>query len=210
MQPSVVSDILAVGEVPEPGHLEILAKAGFKSVINCQPDGEVERFAGSAALGAEAARHGLGYVYAPIVSRMPSEVELSVFQRALGQLAAPVYAFCYSGSRSAAAAAFVETGRSEPDAVVAAFAAAGFDIASLKPWLEDERKRRAPGDNGVSAANGGVVAGNGTRISAPGKGQEAPGSAMEAVPVAATAALSLQGIVVHARAAGSSGFAVAG
>ena len=197
MKPSVVSDILAVGEVPEPGHLEILAKAGFKSVINCQPDGEVERFAGSAALGAEAARHGLGYVYAPVVSRTPTEEELSVFQRALGQLPAPVYAFCYSGARSAAAAAFVETGKNEPDSIIADFAAAGFDIASLKPWLEDERKRRKAGLGKVSAE-------------AASAGSASNGSAAPAISGTAGTAIDLKSIIVHARAAGFSGFAVAG
>ncbi len=194
MKPSVVSDILAVGEVPSPEQLEILAKAGFKSVINCQPDGEVERFAPSAALKAEAARHGLGYVYAPIESRTPSDEELAALQQALGHLPSPVYAFCYSGARSAAAAAFLQTSTAEPEQIIKEYAVAGFDISGLKPWLDDERKRRAPGAANAGAALSSVA------------------PAMAPAPIAAPlpASLDLKGIVVLPRAAGFSGFAVAG
>ena len=200
MKPSVVSDILAVGEVPSPEQLEILAKAGFKSVINCQPDGEVERFATSAVLKAEATRQGLGYVYAPIVSRTPSDDELEVLQHALEHLPAPVYAFCYSGSRSAAAAAYLQTSTAEPDQIIREYADAGFDIGGLKPWLDDERKRRTGG-----VAKAGLASGRTAPL-----GSAGPAGSVSPVAVPLPAALALKGIVVHARAAGFSGFAVAG
>ena len=214
MQPIVVSDILAVGEVPGPGQLEILAKAGFKSVVNCQLDGEVDRFPGSAVLEADAKRQGLGYAYAPVVSRTPSEGELAVFQRALRTLPSPIYAFCYSGARAAAAAAFIETEAREPAAIISDFAEAGFDIASLKPWLEDERRRhKAP------AAMTRTIAGIGQNASASLDGEivgqvanqaPTPVATPAGPPAAMVAARELKSIVVHARAAGSSGFAVAG
>ena len=76
MNPIVVSDILAVGEVPSLEQVEILAKAGLKSILNNQRDGEVERLPGSAAFASEAAKHGLGYAYAPVASRTPTPEEL--------------------------------------------------------------------------------------------------------------------------------------
>lgn len=200
MQPIVVSDILAVGEVPTPEHLEILAKAGFKSVINSQPDGEVARFADSDAIGADAKRHGLGYIYAPIASRHPSHYELALFRQALKELPAPIYAFCYSGARSAAAAALVLAGQHEPDAIIRDFGAAGFDIAGLKPWLDDERKQRAPGGNGANGANGSA---HGSTTAAP----VAESNGTSARPVVVKTP-TVEGIIVHARAAGFSGFAV--
>ena len=227
MNPTVVSDILAVGEVPAPGQLEILAKAGFKSVINCQPDGEVDRFPGAEALDSDATGQGLRYAYAPIVSRTPSEPELALFQRALRTLPSPIYAFCYSGARAAAAAAFIETEVREPAAIIADFAEAGFDVSSLKPWLEDERLRHkapTPGngakvnsvaDNGTAAigmAANGVIA-KGIAATAGAVGPVAavePQAAPSAMPPAIAAARELQSIIVHARAAGASGFAVAG
>jgi sulfide:quinone oxidoreductase len=189
MKPVVVSDRLAVGEVPTPEQMEILAKAGFKSVINNQPDGEVDRLPGNAVLGEVARRCGLGYAHAPLASRTPNEGELAAFADALAQLPAPIYGFCYSGARSAAGCALLLTEALEPDAIIAQFAAADFDIAALRPWLEDERKRRAPGGRQTN-----------------GSGR---GPAVETRPPAAmTVPKPLEGIVVHARAMGNGGFAM--
>ena len=209
MKPIVVSDVLAVGEVPSPEQLDILAKAGFKSVINNQPDGEVERFASSDAMGADAKRLGLGYVYAPIGSRHPSHYELALFRQALKELPAPIYAFCYSGARSAAAAAFVLAGQHEPDAIIKDFGEAGFDISGLKPWLDDERKQRAPIGYSSALGNGNGPATPAAKIEtgAPAVGSHNGIGANGARPVVVKAPV-VQGIVVHARAAGFSGFAV--
>lgn len=185
MKPIVVSDILAVGEVPTPEQMEILAKAGFRSVINNQPDGEVDRLPGSAVLGEAARKCGLGYAHAPLASRTPGAAELAAFSEALARLPGPIYGFCYSGARSAAGCALLLTDTMEPDAIIAQFAAADFDISALRPWLEDERERRI--------ATGSKRAGNGV---------ETP------IPVTITAPHAIEGIVVHARAMGNGGFAM--
>ncbi len=189
MKPIVVSDILAVGEVPTPEQMEILAKAGFKSVINNQPDGEVDRLPGSAVLGDAARTYGLGYAHAPLASRTPSSVELAAFAEALTKLPAPIYGFCYSGARSAAGCALLLTEALEPEAIIAQFAAADFDITALRPWLEDERKRRVAGGKRAGSNGQSPVV-------------EAPSAA------AMTAPKALEGIVVHAKAMGNGGFAM--
>lgn len=199
MTPIVVSDVLAVGEFPTAEQLGILAKAGFKSIINNQPDGEVERFPGSASIAADAKRVGLGHAYAPITTRTPSSDELAAMAKALETLPAPIYAFDYSGARAAAAAAFLLTAVMEPDAIVAEFGQCGFDVSALKPWLVEERIRRAPpkGTGNGEAANGAGGIGH-AATPPPAQGQAANPNAAQAV----------QGIVVHARAAGFSGFAM--
>lgn len=190
MKPIVVSDILAVGEVPSPEQMEILAKAGFRSVINNQPDGEVERLPGDAVLAEAARACGLTYAYAPLASRTPDGVELAVYADALKRLPGPIYGFCYSGARSAAGCALLLTESMEPDAIVAQFAAADFDISALRPWLEDERARRGTASSRQASVHGGRVL-------------EQP-----QLPMAVTAPQALQGIVVHARAMGFGGFAM--
>lgn len=145
MRPAVVSDRLVVGELPGLEEIKALAEAGFKSIITNQPDGEIERVLASTAVGIEAVRHGLVHVYAPISSRTPSASELATFEQALGELPAPIYACCYSGARSAAAAAMLQTAMTDVDAIIAAFSIAGHDVAALRPWLEDERHRRRGG-----------------------------------------------------------------
>lgn len=201
MKPTVVSDILAVGEVPSAEEIEILAKAGFKSIINNQPDGEVERFAGSAAIAKEAARAGLAHAYAPITSRTPSPEELRAFETALATLPAPIYAFCYSGARSAAATAFLLAAEAEPDTVIREFEAAGYDIRSLEPWLIERNEHAKP----RAKANGG---GNGHWKGEAALQPATPANTPDRKIEPAAAALALQGIIVRARPRGAGGFAM--
>ena len=157
MKPVVVSDILAIGEFPTPDQIAILAKAGFRSLINNQPDGEVDRFPADAALAATAAKAGLKHAYAPLSSRTPEGEELAGYGEALKAMPAPVYAFCYSGARSAAGAALLMVASQPVEDILSRFEGTGYDLAGLRPWLEDARaiataaKPAAPEDGIVAA-----------------------------------------------------------
>lgn len=192
MKPIVLSDVLAVGEYPTPEHIDILAKAGFKSLINNQPDGEVDRFAGSAVLAAKAKAAGLAYAYAPLSSRTPTPEELAVYAAALKALPAPIYAFCYSGARSAAGCALLLAVTEEPAQILADFRAAGYEIDSLKPWLED--------------AHGGLPK-PADRSAAPAATVVTPPPASALPPAHVVAAAKPEGIVVYPRARRYGGYA---
>lgn len=153
MKPIVVSEILAVGEFPTGEQIAILAKAGFRSIVNNQPDGEVGRFPADAMLSAAAAASGLAYAYAPLSSRTPDNLELDRYRKALAALPAPVYAFCYSGARSAAGAALLMAATVPVAEVLARFEGTGHDMASLRPWLVD-----AAGSGGNPPQSGTTVA----------------------------------------------------
>lgn len=150
MKPVVLTDVLAVGEFPTLEQVEILAKAGFRSIVNTQPDGEVARFEPDAEVAAEAGRHGLAHAYAPLSSRTPPADELACYARALAALPAPIYAFCYSGARAAAACALLLTAREDVATILRQFDEAGFDLSGIKPWLEAEQTRhRSSGGDGA-------------------------------------------------------------
>lgn len=151
MKPIVVSADVAVGEFPTVEEIAILAKAGFRSIINNQPDGEVERFPADHEIAAIAARDGLEHAYAPLSSRSPNETELLRHAQAIATLPGPIYAFCYSGSRSAAACALVATATMEVDSIIQRFAEAGFDLEGLRGWLLEARQRHV---GAASAAAG--------------------------------------------------------
>lgn len=191
MKPIVVSDILAVGEVPSPAEMEILARAGFRSVINNQPDGEVDRLPGSAVLARAAKACGLGYAHAPLASRTPGDAALEAYAEALRDLPAPIYAFCYSGARSAAGCALLRADAEPAQELIAQLAEAGFEAESLRPWLEARHARAAAAGND-----------HGVRRQA----EPAPPAAL---PSAATPlAAAMQVIIVHPRAMGSGGYAM--
>lgn len=226
MKPVVVSDVLAVGEFPTTEQLAILAKAGFKSILNNQPDGEVDRFQSASFIESEAKRLGLGYAYAPLSSRTPPRDQLALYAAALASLPAPIYAFCYSGARSAAGCALLLTGSMEVDEVIAEFNTAGFDLSALRPWLVEERMRRtgkpaaaAVGQNGSSDQRR-ANSGNGQDASVIAAAVPAPMVVTSANDPIATigempvsrrseAAAGLpRMVVVHPRAAGYGGFAM--
>lgn len=155
MSPVALSDVIAVGEVPTAAEIEILANAGFRSLLNTQPDGEVERLMPSADAEALAKAAGLAYRHLPIPSRRPDQASLDAFAAAVGTMPRPIYACCYSGARTAAAWALAAARTEAPDAVIAACAAAGYDIGFLKPRLIEARTGvTAP----VSNANGHAAA----------------------------------------------------
>jgi sulfide:quinone oxidoreductase len=229
MKPVVVSDVLAVGELPTSDQIEILAKAGFKSILNNQPDGEVSRFPTAAALEGEARQHGLSYAYVPLSSRTPPDDELARYEEALKALPAPIYAFCYSGARSAAACALLLAGRSEVNTLIKEFAEGGYDLEGLRPWLEERGALHAakakvaageaaspPGaaaggpqaadsakDGGGPAAVAAVANGNGAHA-------EAPAAAAGPTATAADAERMPRTVVVQPRAHGfgEGGFAM--
>ncbi len=216
MNPIVVSDVMAVGEYPTPEQLEILAKAGFKSVINNQPDGEIARFPPGAEAGLDAKRHGLAYAFAPIESRTPSPEELATFARAVHELPAPIYAYCYSGARSAAACAFLLAEHKDADAIIADFARFGFDIEALRPWLAEARAKTVPPQPTAAAPASAAPAHAASEPPAPvtmvaavvaGANGTTAIAAPEAAP-SAIAAAAPKPIVIYPRAYGSSGFAM--
>jgi len=139
MQPVGLNDIVAVGEAPTVTEIAILAKSGFRALINTQPDGELDRLMPSCVAAAEAARHGLAYRYIPIESRYLSQAQIEAFAAALAELPKPIYAYCYSGSRAAAAWALAEAANTDADALIAACRTADLDIAFLRPQLAARR-----------------------------------------------------------------------
>jgi uncharacterized protein (TIGR01244 family) len=135
MRPIALSDEIAVGEVPQADEIPILAKAGFRSLINVQPEGEVMRLTDAASCQLAAAAAGLAYVHVPIESRLPSEAQIKTFTEALSAMPRPVYAYCYSGGRAAAVWALAVAPQTAPATIVQALELAGFDASSLSAAL---------------------------------------------------------------------------
>ena len=136
MRPIALSDEIAVGEVPTREEIAILAKAGFRSILNAQPDGEVTRHLSASAAGEAAATAGMAYAHVPIESRRPLDERIAAYAAAMAGLPRPIFTCCYSGARAAAGWALAVAPQVPPAAIVAACNAAGYDIASILPEIE--------------------------------------------------------------------------
>jgi uncharacterized protein (TIGR01244 family) len=197
MVPVALSDIIAVGEVPTAAEVEILAKAGFRSLLNTQPDQEVTRLISSADAATLAQAAGMAYRYLPIASRRPDDASLAAFADAIANMPRPIYACCYSGARTAAAWALAAGPYQEPDQIIDACSKAGFDIGFLRPRLTELSQKP------ITPAPIAVATGTPAALFLAG-GQTDPAAAKRnPVP-------TLTASVLVPRAASAGGFAVAG
>jgi uncharacterized protein (TIGR01244 family) len=132
-----VTPAFAVAPQIEAADIAEIAAAGFKTVINNRPDGEVPGQLSEAEAEAAAVAAGLAYVSIPFVGgpRM-EQVEATV--EALADNPGPILAFCRSGTRSITVWALAQalSGAMTPDAIVEAAAEAGYDLSPHHPIFE--------------------------------------------------------------------------
>jgi len=122
-----------------PGEMADLEAAGFRSVINNRPDGEVEDQPTSVDMAEAAAACGLAYRHIPVVPGQYEPDLIEAMAQALHDLPAPVLAFCRTGTRSTTLWALQAARASDPEAIVKAAGEAGYDIAALAPRLRAMR-----------------------------------------------------------------------
>jgi len=120
-----------------PDDLPAIAAAGFKAVVNNRPDGEEAGQPSDALIRAAAEAAGLAYHAVPVGHAGIRQDQLDAMTAALVAADGPVLAFCRSGTRSCHlwALAAAQAGRN-PALLQAQAAAAGYDLAPLRPSLD--------------------------------------------------------------------------
>ena len=113
--------------------IETAARLGFGTIISNRPDDEDAGQMSAAEAAARAGRLGLAFVHVPVVSGAISPADIAAMRGALAAAEGRVLAFCRSGTRSATIWALASDGN--PDEVLAATAAAGFDLSAIRPRL---------------------------------------------------------------------------
>lgn len=113
-----------------------LKDAGYVAIICNRPDAEVPPSHQAAAIRAAAEAAGLGFTEIP-VTHQGLNMEMVTDQRdVLDAAAGPVLAYCASGTRSTIVWALGQAERMEPDAILGAAAAQGYDISGMRRQLE--------------------------------------------------------------------------
>ncbi|MCD9047332.1 TIGR01244 family sulfur transferase [Luteimonas sp. MHLX1A] len=149
-----VAPQIALDDIPA------IAEAGFATLIGNRPDGEAEDQPETAALAAEARRHGLAFVHQPVVANAIDTRDADAFDAALAQARGPVLAFCRTGTRSTTLWALGQARRRPVDDVLADAQRAGYDLSALRPELETAAAP-APGAASRDVPGAGLaVAGN--------------------------------------------------
>lgn len=141
MNPIKLTPDLSVSPQITAKDLEVAASSGFRSVINNRPDGEASDQPRSDELAAAAQRLGLEYRHIPIVPGQVSPDQVAAFKAALTDMKGPTLAFCRTGTRSTTLWALASAGEMEPQAILGAASAAGYNLEGLRPQLEAAERK---------------------------------------------------------------------
>ncbi|TCL09036.1 uncharacterized protein (TIGR01244 family) [Shimia isoporae] len=130
-----ITDRFFVSPQIEASDMQALADAGFTLVINNRPDAEVGPDHSSAAMQAAADAAGLAYVENPLTMETMTPDRQSLQRNASEEATGKVLAYCRSGTRSAICWTLSQAGRMKADDLLAATAAAGYDLGGLEQHL---------------------------------------------------------------------------
>lgn len=112
--------------------IEALAAAGVKTIINNRPDGEDPGQLPAAEARRLAASYGIAYHHIPVTGPTLSRADVDAFAAVLAAAPQPIVAHCRSGTRSTLLWALTRLREgAEPQALIAAAARYGIDIAAL-------------------------------------------------------------------------------
>lgn len=111
-----------------------IAAAGYRTIVNNRPDREAPDQPANAAIAAAARAAGLGYVEIPVTHTGFAPGQIDALAHAMEK--GPVLAFCRSGTRSCFLWALARARAGDaPEAIAAAAAHAGYDLAPIEPML---------------------------------------------------------------------------
>jgi len=110
---------------------------GVTLVINNRPDGEADDQPAGAEIEAAAREAGLDYTAIPIGGSGFGEPQVQAMAEALAGADGKVLAYCRSGTRSTLLWALAQAqAGGDPEEIAAAAAAAGYDIAPVRPAVD--------------------------------------------------------------------------
>ena len=146
MHPSAmqISDKLFIAPQPNLTDFRDLAAAGFKGVISNRPANEQAGQPSPADEQRAAAAGGMSFHFIPVTASTITEADVRAFQKAVSEIAGPVFAHCRSGVRAASLHAIGEVldGRLAPQDLPQLGSKWGVDLSIATKWLARDAVRR--------------------------------------------------------------------
>jgi uncharacterized protein (TIGR01244 family) len=119
-----------------PSQMQAIAASGVTMIVNNRPDGEEPGQPEAAAVEAAALAAGLGYRHIPIAGGFNGDDVIAMAEALDAAGDGRVLAFCRSGTRSCYLWALARSERGgDPEEIVAAAAAAGYDLGPIRAYL---------------------------------------------------------------------------
>jgi uncharacterized protein (TIGR01244 family) len=126
----------AVSPQIELSDLPAIKAAGYATIIDNRPDGEIPPTLHTAMMQAAAQALGLTFVVNPVIGGALTMANVDIQRAAIDAASGPILAYCASGNRSSVVWALSQAGRMPVDDLIGIPARHGYQLEHLRPQLE--------------------------------------------------------------------------
>jgi uncharacterized protein (TIGR01244 family) len=126
----------AVSPQIDPSDLASIKAAGYVTIINNRPDGEIPPHLHTPVMQAAAEALGLTFVVNPVIGGQLTMDNVTAQGAAIAASPGPVFAYCASGNRCSIVWALANAGKRPVDELVGLPARFGYQLDHLRPQIE--------------------------------------------------------------------------
>lgn len=131
----------AVSPQIEPGDLPAIKAAGYATVIDNRPDGEIPPHLHASEMRRAAEALGLTFIANPVIGGAMTMDNVTAQAAAIAASAGPVFAYCASGNRSSMVWALASAASRPVEELVGLPARFGYQLDHLRPQIEALARR---------------------------------------------------------------------
>ena len=131
-----LTETYAVSPQIDPEDLPAIKAAGYTTIIDNRPDGEIPPSHHTEQMQAAAEALGLEFVANPVIGGALTMDNITAQQEAIANAKGPILAYCASGNRSSIVWALSHAEKISADELIATPAKHGYQLEHLRPTLE--------------------------------------------------------------------------
>ncbi|EKD60886.1 MAG: hypothetical protein ACD_54C00503G0003 [uncultured bacterium] len=126
----------AVSPQIDPSDLPAIKAAGYTTVIDNRPDGEIPAHLHTQQMKAAAEALGLKFVANPVIGGALSMDNVRLQAQAMAEASGPVFAYCASGNRCSVVWALMNAGERSADDLIRTPAKYGYNLEPIRAQIE--------------------------------------------------------------------------